>query len=526
MTTKLAKISGLAAAAAMLILAGCTTLDVENLNGVSAEGLQNAPTAQQIYTAAQSLESSWRGVDAAHASTLTKYGFEHWQVRASEPRTLTDIVTSPNTGSFWSFGTIRNIGLLLEALKTVSGPTATEVAGVHGWLRMNLAIQYEDMAQAHDSFGIVLDLPADPEKDIPPIVTSKAAVWGRIFALMDSSYTDFLAAGTTFPFRLHSGFTGFNTPATMARVNRALKARWLTLFAVPLGRTGYNAADWNNVLTAITDAAWLGQTFPASAVGISATFLRAGPKHIYTSDQTNGLSATDRYSNARIRREAQCKAVPGAGTCTGDSLYNQSASTNRDDRAYGPGAKVFILPPASALSFAGVTTNLRHTDFLTPQAATASIGSTSLLPIIRNEELLLLRAEAYMNLGGAANETLAIADLNRIRQSAIVNLPPISDPYVGNAALNQPSTLENELLYEKRFSLWGETGTVWLDMRHYGRAFEIPHYDPAFRIIDIFPFPIAECDIRKYRGEGGPNGCYRGGYPGLQNGPNLLFQPL
>ena len=245
----------------------------------------------------------------------------------------------------------------------------------------------------------------------------------------------------------------------------------------------------------------------------------------YTQDATNGLSATDRYSNARIKLEAQCRAVPASGTCTGDSAVS---TTNRDDRAYGVASKVFILPAASALSFAGVTTNLRHTDFLAPQSATASIGTTSPLPIIRNEELLLLRAEAYMNLGGAANNSLAIADLNRIRQSAIVNLPPISDPYVGVAALNQPSTLENELLYEKRFSLWGEIGTVWLDMRHYGRAFEIPHYAPTYRIIDIFPFPTAECDIRKYRTDSppGPSGCYRGGYPGLQNGPNLLFQPL
>lgn len=520
------RISGIAAATAVMVaMAGCKNLDVGNLNGVSAEGLQNAPTAQQIYTAAQSLESSWRSTDAAHASTLTKYGFEHWQVRASEPRTLTDIVTSPNTGSFWSYGTQKNIDLLLSSLGAVTGMTDQQKAAVRGWLKMNLAIQIHDMAQAHDTFGVVIDLPANPETDIPEI-KGKVDVWTRIFTLMDEAYTEFGNAGTVLPFRLHSGFASVNTPAGMRRLNRAMKARWLTTFAVPLGLTDgarvYNVTDWNNVLTAITDAGFFGQAVPATP--IPGSFMRTGPFHVYTSDQTNGLSATDRYSNYRIRIEAQCKAAPASGTCSGDSAYAATAtSTNRDDRAYGAGAKVFILPPASALSFAGVTTNLRHTDFVNPQAATASIGSTSPLPIIRNEELLLLRAEANYNLG---NNSAAIADINRVRQSAIVNLPAISDPYVPDATLNQPSTLLNELLYEKRFSLWGEIGTVWVDMRHYGRAFEIPHYAQAYRIIDIFPFPIAECDIRKYRGEGGPNGCYRGGYGGLQNGPNLLFQPL
>src|SRR6185503_17005367 len=94
----------LAAAAAMLVMAGCKDLDVGNLNGASAEGLATAPTAQQIIAASQQLVNSWRSTDNGHASTLSKYGYERWAYRASEPRGLTDVVTSPITGGFWSFG--------------------------------------------------------------------------------------------------------------------------------------------------------------------------------------------------------------------------------------------------------------------------------------------------------------------------------------------------------------------------------------------------------------------------------------
>ena len=56
------KIRGFAAAAAMLGMAGCKDFDVDNLNGISAAGFQNAPTAAQIVTAAQGLVAAMKGL--------------------------------------------------------------------------------------------------------------------------------------------------------------------------------------------------------------------------------------------------------------------------------------------------------------------------------------------------------------------------------------------------------------------------------------------------------------------------------
>src|SRR5205085_1881647 len=113
---------------------------------------------------------------------------------------------------------------------------------------------------------------------------------------------------TTFLFKMSTGFAGYNTPTTMAKLNRALKARWLVTFAAP-GVAG--TTTWNDALTTI------GLSFinvPATA--LTAAQLRAGPFHTYdgTTGNTNGLSNSDSYSNERLKIEAQCKAVPASGT--------------------------------------------------------------------------------------------------------------------------------------------------------------------------------------------------------------------
>lgn len=479
--------------AAMLALvhAGCQDFDVPNLNNASTQDLETNPTPTGVYALAQNLQRDWRSTSQGHAATLSKFGYEHWQARASEPRTLTGVHRDPQTGGFWSYTSVKNIAVLLKAVDVVSGVTDQQRNAVRGWAKTLLAVQLEDMAQAHDSFGIVIDLPVNPLVDVPAIAR-KADVWGRIFQLLDDAYADLGNAGTSFPFQLHPGFTGFNTPATFRQVNRALKARYQVL-----------QDDWDGALASLA-ASFL----DVSASGVTLAGLRRGPFHVYTTltnDATNTLSAVDRYSNSRIRTEAQCKAIPASGTCTGDSL---ATTTNRDNRAFGATAKVRVVSNFSfgTLGQGGISVNLKHTDFLSPSQS-ATISTTSPLPIIRNEELILLRAEANLGKGLTSQ---AIQDINRVRTNA-GGLPALPDPYVPVAGLNQPATLLDALLYEKRFSLWGEIGTVWLDMHHYNRMRQIPRYDALFRIFDVFPIPESECLQRGFD----TKGCFQGGYVGI-----------
>lgn len=531
-------ISGLLAATAMMVVAGCKNLDVENLNGISSDGFETAPTVSQIVAAASGLSTTWRGL----AGGSNTFGYEYWSFRASEPRGLTNAVLSPITGGAWSFGTIKNINLVLSAVESAAGLTDAEKDGFRGWLKLHLALQYQDMAAAHDSFGVVLVLQADPVEGDPAPINTKTEVWNKIFSLMDESYAHFATAGSSFKFKMGTGFAGYNTPANLRMVNRALKARWQAFLAVPLGRTGYNVAEWDAVLaTLAAPNTWINPSDVNSATiaGMTAAQLRAGPYHFYDASATNGLSTADRFSHSRFHIEAQCisaPAIPAAGTippgqnaCAQDTVRSSTdgksiayTPTNRDGRAFGANARVQALTAAQSdcLLLAGtvpICRHLRQTDPLNPSQS-SRISTTSPMPVIRNEELLLIRAEAYMNKGDCAT---TILDLNRVRQSLIANLPAISCPYAGDATLSQPATLEDAWLYEKRFSMWGEHNSVWYDMRHYGKANLLPHHDPSFRIFDIFPIPQAECEVRGYA----TKGCFPGGYAGIQGGPNLLFQP-
>ena len=88
-------VAAVLALSAGIALAGCGDIDVENLNGTSIEGLQTNPTPSAVNSAAQGLMAAWRSTSTGNAQTLTKYGFEIWQIRASNPPSLTQIVSFP-----------------------------------------------------------------------------------------------------------------------------------------------------------------------------------------------------------------------------------------------------------------------------------------------------------------------------------------------------------------------------------------------------------------------------------------------
>jgi len=103
--------------------------------------------------------------------------------------------------------------------------------------------------------------------------------------------------------------------------------------------------------------------------------------------------------------------------------------------------------------------------------------------VIRNEELLLLRAEARM-LGMPQDLAGATADLNRVRAAA--SSPPI-DPLAGDR-----NALLTRLLYERRYSLFFE-GFRWVDLKRFGRLGDIRAERPADRVMQGgWPYPANE----------------------------------
>jgi len=100
------------------------------------------------------------------------------------------------------------------------------------------------------------------------------------------------------------------------------------------------------------------------------------------------------------------------------------------------------------------------------------------LPLIRNEELVLIAAEANIGSDNAEAETM----LNLVR---VANNLPI---YSGGTS---DAELTNELLHQRWLSLWGE-GHRWVDMRRYGRLGELPIDRTGDDVWEQMPRPVSE----------------------------------
>ena len=106
-------------------------------------------------------------------------------------------------------------------------------------------------------------------------------------------------------------------------------------------------------------------------------------------------------------------------------------------------------------------------------------SSTAPIPIVRNEELILIYAEAKANLNQIPD---AIVALNRIRTGH--NLPV----YAGGPT---QAAVITDMLFQRRYSLFFE-GHRWVDMRRYGRLNQLPLDRPGDDVWDKFPLPLTE----------------------------------
>ena len=119
------------------------------------------------------------------------------------------------------------------------------------------------------------------------------------------------------------------------------------------------------------------------------------------------------------------------------------------------------------------------------------------IPFMRNEELILLRAEASW----PHNTATALQDINFVRVNS-GGLPALTLPYA--PAPGAPPTLLDELLYNKTYSMmWEEGSSSWLDARRYGKLAQLPHDLPGHVVFPYLRIADLECDARDPK----PAGC-------------------
>lgn len=446
---------GLLAASLTVLLAGCNgeRLNVPSFND-PAVGAADRPLLQNL---ASGIVAEQRGGMAGLISNVGIFGRESYNYTGSEPRNVTFFLTTfPLDNSGFTNGQwdprFRNIRNALNFINIADGAaflTEAEKSAARGFANTMRALDLYYVIATRDTLGAptAMDLVTNSAQ---PFV-SRDSVYRFISATLDLANTQLQAAGTAaFPFSLPTGFTGFNTPATFRQVNRALAAR----IHVYRGTLGCGAPCFTAALAA------LGESFINSAAGAD---LRRGVYHTYSTasgDALNSLNnsvSPDVIAHPGIRPDAQLQA-----------------GGQPDARV---AAKVRTISPVRTAP----GTNL---GIPTDVAFSLYPDQTTPIPIIRNEELILLRAEANI---GLANFGTALTDLNYIRSSA-GGLPAL-------AALTDATQATTALLYERRYSLLFE-GHRWFDVRRYGRITTLPLDLPTHFRVTVMPVPQAECVFR------------------------------
>ena len=314
---------------------------------------------------------------------------------------------------------------MLEALPNADvSVTSTQKDGYRGFANTMMAHQLLTLINYHNDNGIRLDV-ADP--DNLGAIESKSAVFAAITTMLDNAATQ-LSTGA-FGFSMTSGFKDFDTPATFLTFNRALAAK------TQLFRGNYTMA-----LTELS-----------SSFMVMNGDLSVGPKMSFSTagaDILNGLFKAPQQS--------------------GDQIVVNNSFIN--DAELGD----LRVANKTALRDAPISSSGFNATHETRLFASAS----SPIDIIRNEELVLIYAEAKIGLGGAGDLTDAVTALDVIRTSAglsdIATAKPLA---IGDAAL-----LLDEMLHQRRYSLWGE-GHRMIDLRRYDRL------NTTYVVLDVVSDP-------------------------------------
>ena len=479
----------IAAVLSAAALAACSKsdLDITNPNSALAGAAATDPTALQLL--ATGLLVDQRGTRAGLISNVGRFGRESYIYTPQEGRNTTHYLIGISvggkteldpagfaTGSWGAeFGAIRDI---YNFKNTVNGSSrnAADKAGAIAFAETIEALMQFEILQTRDTLGTITEVKANPI-ELAAFV-SRDSGYKYALGLLDDAATKLAAAGSAFPFALGPGFgsavagQNFNTPATFLQFNRALKAR----IAVNYATLGGGSAAWQAALTA------LGQSFlNAGAATRSAFDVGVYDTYAPSPDSPNGLTQatnTDLYAHMSIQTDAQLQASGQP-----DARYLAKIRTGLPSRQ-GPTAGGQPTSAASTLGFS-----------LWPT-------TSSPIPIIRNEELILLRAEAKFGTGDKAG---AIADLNIVRTGS-GSLPALT-----LTAASPDASILSAILYEKRYSLLME-GHRWSDLRRYGRLGDLP-LDIASGanknfVAKVMPIPQGECLNRLALGGAfvGPNG--------------------
>jgi hypothetical protein len=396
------------------------------------------PNSDDLKSLAEELELLIREDFEFYIQAVSIIGREYWNLNGDDPTFTGELMGKEGDelnpdGSFTKrtfvarYKAVRQAETLINAaMNADDSVTTNQMNGLTGFAKTLQAYSLLLVANQQFSNGI---LPADAIDDPDPesnFLTFFQSLQ-NIADLLDGGAVNLTNGGPSFIFGLSGGFAGFNTPATFRQFNRALSAR------VRL----YQGDK------------------PGAISGIAGSFFNIngdqerGPGHAYGFEPRNPMFYEPDKNLFTVHPTFLTDADPG------------------DLRVVNK-TRAYVATP----------------DFFVPVVFDGLVGDTQVstvesftdsFPIIRNEELILIYAEAQI--GSDVNE--ALAAINRVRNNAGLG------NYLG--ATDDASML-NEVLKQRRYSLFGE-GHRWIDLRRTGKIGQIPS-DRVGDVVHVeFPRP-------------------------------------
>ena len=425
-----------------LLLGGsaCELDQLSDPNNPSIDLVESAALSE-IQNLVSGTEAGMRNRLGTYIDDVSVIGRDYWRFSGSDPRFTSDLLgeasstldnnTFYTTGPYYeAYRTIKNASLLIEAVNnTPADISDTEKAHIRGFAKTIKAYSLLLALNLQNENGIRTDV-EDPDNLGP--FRSPAEALSDIAALLDEANGDLGGNAAAFAFELSAGFDGFDTPATFRQFNRGLAAR-----------VDAYRQDFAGVLSALDD----------SFFSLSGS-LEAGPSYFFSTaggDAVNPLYLP-RNQNGEIRLTHPSFVAEAEA---GDQRLGKVAERDAGDVTLGT---------------SGLAGRYDVWIYRSPEA---------FVPILRNEELVLLYAEANIQQGNTAE---AITALNVIRNSA--GLADYGGDTSGDALID-------EMLQQRRYSLFAE-GHRWIDMRRYGRLNELPIDRDGDDVWVSFPRPANE----------------------------------
>ncbi len=401
-----------------------------NLNGPSIEDYLKNATKDQLNGLVIGTLSGMRNNEATYLDVVGVIGREIYRFSDADPRYVSDLLgegntTLNNTGFYitnpWAsrYRAVKNCNVLIDAANNSSLITDEERKGYLGFGKTLKAYELLLNLNLTYSNGIRVDV-SDPD-NLGPIVGYDEAI-ADIAALLDEAQTDLTGATISFP------LIGIENVG-LTKFNRALAAR-----------VAVYRQQWSDALTDLN----------ASFFDLSGDF---------------NTGAFEEFSNS-----------------SGDILNPAYVPQNEvgEVRLAHPSYVEDILPGDDRINKATLRTSpITKSDLTSDRDVWVYTSSTVPIPIIRNEELILIYAEAKIQTNDLAN---AVTALNIIRNGHEL------ENYSG--AITQHALID-EMLYERRYSLFFE-GHRWIDMRRYNRLDQLPIDRPEDDIWTEFPLPSTE----------------------------------